>query len=198
MVPLLAAVLPAQRPWQQITVPSVREVAANFKAPPHEYGAIQPFISWNGPDAKERKARIVQDLDRLSANGIFIVNVSPGRGVPAYLSPEHMAQMKFVVQEAKKRGMKIWLQDESDYPSGFAGGKIRQLYPQLGMQGIVADIHVHVAPGQTLTMPVPSDTLGIMATETARDGDTAQHSSNSGPRERPAQVDRAQRRLHAE
>ena len=28
------------------------------------------------------------------------------------------------------------------------------------MQGIVADIHVHVAPGQTLTMPVPPDTLG--------------------------------------
>ena len=81
LIPLLAAVLPAQRPWQQITVPSVRDVAANFKAPPHEYGAIQPFTSWNGPDANERKARIVQDLDRLSANGIFIVNVSPGRGV---------------------------------------------------------------------------------------------------------------------
>jgi hypothetical protein len=169
IIPLLAAVLPAQRPWQQITVPSVRDVAANFKAPPHEYGAIQPFTSWNGPDANERMARIVQDLDRLSANGIFIVNVSPGRGVPYYLTPEHMAQMKFVVQEAKKRGMKLWLQDESDYPSGFAGGKIRQQYPQLGMQGIVADIRVRVAPGQTLTMPVPSDTLGIMATETARD-----------------------------
>src|ERR1035441_3631355 len=54
LFPLLAAVLPAQRPWQQVTVPSLREAAANFKAPPHEYGAIQPFISWNGPDAKER------------------------------------------------------------------------------------------------------------------------------------------------
>jgi hypothetical protein len=150
-------------------VPSVRDVAANFREPPHYYGAIQPFMSWNGPDANERKARIVADLDRLASSNVFIVNVSPGRGIPAYLSPEHMAQMKFIVQEAKKRDMKIWLQDESDYPSGFAGGKIRQQYPQLGMQGILADIHVRVAPGQTLTMPVPSDTLGIMATETARD-----------------------------
>jgi hypothetical protein len=169
LIPLLAAVLSAQRPWQQITVPSVRDVAANFREPPHYYGAIQPFMSWNGPDANERKARIVADLDRLASSNVFIVNVSPGRGIPAYLSPEHMAQMKFIVQEAKKRDMKIWLQDESDYPSGFAGGKIRQQYPQLGMQGILADIHVRVAPGQTLTMPVPSDTLGIMATETARD-----------------------------
>ena len=169
MVPLLAAVLPAQRPWQQITAPSLSEVAANFKAPPHEYGAIQPFMSWNGPDAKDRMARIVQDLDRLAANGVFMVNVSPGRGEPMYLTPAHMDQMKFVVQEAKKRGMKLWIQDESDYPSGFAGGKMIQQYPQLCMQGIVADIHVRVAPGQRLTMPAPPDTLAIMALETTRD-----------------------------
>jgi hypothetical protein len=162
-LPLLATVLQAQRPWQQITVPSVREAAANFKAPPHEYGAIQPFLGWNGPDAKERMARIVQDLDRLSANGVFIVNMSPGRGAPAYLSPEHMEQVKFVVEEAKKRGMKLWLQDESDFPSGFAGGKISQQYPELTMQGLDADIRITVMPGQTLKMPTPPGTLGALA-----------------------------------
>src|ERR1035441_1106013 len=109
LIPFLAFVLLAQRPWQQITVPPLREVAANFKAPPHEYGAIQPFASWNGPDASERRERIVQDLDRLAANGVFVVNMSPGRGEPKYLSPEHMDQVKFVVQEAAKRGMKLWL-----------------------------------------------------------------------------------------
>ena len=153
----------AQRPWQQITVPALHEVAANFKAPPHEYGAIQAFLGWNGPDANERKARIVQDLDRLSANGVFIVNVSPGRGEPKYLSPEHMEQMKFVVAEAARRGMKVWIQDESDYPSGFAGGKVSQEYPELTMQGIDADIRISVMPGQTLTMPTPPDTLGALA-----------------------------------
>jgi hypothetical protein len=44
--------------------------------------------------------------------------------------------------------MKLWLQDESDYPSGFAGGKISKQYPQLGMQGIVADIRVRVRPAR--------------------------------------------------
>src|SRR5271157_6048799 len=163
LLPLLAVALPAQRPWQQITVPSVRDVAADFKAPPHEYGAIQPFMSWNGPGAKERMARIVQDLDRLSANGIFIVNMSPGRGEPAYLSPEHINQVKFVVREAAKRGMKLWIQDEYDYPSGFAGGKISEQYPQLTMQGLDADIRITVMPGQTLKMPTPPDTLGALA-----------------------------------
>jgi hypothetical protein len=161
VIPLLAAVLPAQRSWQQVTVPSVRDVAANFKKPPHEYGAIQPFSSWNGPDANERKQRIVQDLDRLAANGVFIVNVSPGRGEPLYLTPEHMDQMKFIVQEAKKRGIKLWIQDESDYPSGFAGGFIGRRYPQLAMQGIVADMRVSLTAGQTISMPLPPDTLGM-------------------------------------
>jgi len=169
LFPLSAAALLAQLPWQQLTVPSLREVAANFKSPPHEYGAIQPFASWNGPDPKEVRARIVRDFDRLAANGIFVVNLSPGRGEPKYLSPEHMDQVRFTVQEAAKRGMRLWIQDESDYPSGFAGGNISRQYPQLGMQGIVADIRVHVVPGQTLTMPAPPDTLAIFATKTSQD-----------------------------
>jgi hypothetical protein len=160
---LLAAALPAQRPWQQVTVPSAAEVAAHFKAPPHEYGAIQPFMGWNGPDAKDRMARIVQDLDRLKAAGVFVVNMSPGRGEPKYLSPEHMAQVKFVVQEAAKRGMKLWIQDECDYPSGFAGGKVSEEVPQLTMQALDADIRISVMPGQTLKMPTPPDTLGALA-----------------------------------
>jgi hypothetical protein len=169
LFPLVAAALFAQRPWQQITAPSVRDVAANFKAPPHEYGAIQPFASWNGDDPKEVRERIVRDFDRLAANGVFVVNLSPGRGAPQYLTPAHMDQVKFTVQEAAKRGMRLWIQDESDYPSGFAGGYISKLYPQLAMQGIVADIHVHVVPGQTLSMPAPPDTLGIFATKTGQD-----------------------------
>ena len=172
LTPLLSAVLLAQRPWQQVTVPALAEVTANFKAPPREYGAIQPFVGWNGGDAESRKQRIVADLDRLSANGVFIINHSPGRGEPKYLSAEHMDQVKFIVQEAAKRGMKVWLQDEDDYPSGFAGGNISKLHPELGMQGIVSDIRIHVVPGQTLTLPAPADTLAIFATKTSPDQKT--------------------------
>jgi hypothetical protein len=159
---------PEVRPWQQLTMPTVGEAAAHFKSPPREYGAIQPFASWNGADPAEVRRKIVRDFDRLAANGIFIVNLSPGRrakGEGKYLSPEHMEQVKFTVAEAAKRNMRLWIQDESDYPSGFAGGYISERFPELGMQDIVADIQVHVAPGQTLTMPVPPDALAIMALE---------------------------------
>jgi hypothetical protein len=177
LFPFLATALqaqaPAQRPWQEITVPPVSQAAANFKAPPREYGAILPFASWNGADPAVVRANIVRDFDRLSANGLFIVNLSPGRrapGEPAYLSPGHMDQVKFTVAEAAKRNMRLWIQDESDYPSGFAGGIISERYPQLGMQALLADITVRVYPGETLELPVPATTIAIWATETEESG----------------------------
>ena len=167
LVPLMAGTLMAQRPWQQIAVPPIGDVAANFKTPPREYGAIQPWIGWTGPHARES---IVQDFDRLAANGIFVANVSVARGGdPAYLSPKYLALMKFAVEQAAKRGIKLWFADEASYPSGFAGGLIGKQYPQLGMQGIVADIRVGVMPGQTLSMPAPPDTLVIFAVKASPD-----------------------------
>ena len=164
----LAPVLLAQRPWQEITVPTVGQAAANFKAPPHEYGAISPFTGWDGPDPVALKQRITADLDRMSANGMFVFNLASGHkspGEPPYLSPGHMDEVKFIVQEAAKRNMRFWIQDESNYPSGFAGGYITERYPQLGMQVMTADISVHVVTGQVLEMPVPPDTLAIWAVQ---------------------------------
>ena len=169
LFPLLAGALLAQRPWQQITVPAVRDAAANFKTPPREYGAIHWAI-WGGELTKER---IVSEFDSLQANGVYIVNFGPSQHMtPKYFSQEHLALIKFGVEEAAKRGMKVWIADEGSYPSGFGGGLISKEYPQLAMQGIVADTHISVAPGQTLSIPAPPDTLGAFfvdpATSTAK------------------------------
>src|ERR1035438_4559640 len=44
-----------------------------------------------------------------------------------------------------------------------AGGLINTEYPQLRMQGIVADLRASVAAGQTLTLPLPPGTLGAFS-----------------------------------
>ncbi|MGA9627515.1 MAG: glycosyl hydrolase, partial [Bryobacteraceae bacterium] len=164
LFPLLAAALLAQRPWQQITVPSVGDAAANFKTPPREYGAIHWAI-WGGELTKER---IVSELDALVANGVYIINFGPSQHMtPKYFSPEHLALIKFGVEEAAKRGMKVWIADEGSYPSGFAGGLISKEYPQLAMQGIVADTRISVAPGQTLSISAPEGALGAYYVDAA-------------------------------
>ena len=82
VVPLLFSLtLMAQRPPQQITAPSLREAAANFKTPPREYGAIL----WLTNGGELTQARIVADLDRAAASGVYVVNIGWGNNLkPKY------------------------------------------------------------------------------------------------------------------
>ena len=150
----------AQNSWWQVTVPSVSEAATSFKTPPSEYGAIHWAI-WGG---KQTKERIVADIEQIYANGGRVYMINNSRGLrPLYFSPEYLDLVKLVVQECKKRGMKVWIEGDAGYPDGFAGGMISRDYPNLGMQGIVADARYTVAAGQTLKIPLPPYTLGILA-----------------------------------
>lgn len=162
LIPLLTFVLPvsAAQPYREITTPTVAEAAAEFVQPPAEYSAIHWAI-WGGAQNKER---ILADIEKIHANGGGAYMINNSRGVqPAYLSPEYLDLVKFVVEECKKRGMKVWIEGDCGYPDGFAGGLVSEKYPQLGMQGIVSDARVTVAAGQTLDIPLPPDTLGIIA-----------------------------------
>src|ERR1700690_1284480 len=157
MFPLVAN---AAQPWQEVTMPTVAEAAATFPNPPKEYGAIHWAI-WGGPQTKEK---VMADIDRIAANGggVYMINNSQ-RGAPKYLSPEYMDIVKAAVAECKKNGMKVWIETDCGYPDGFAGGAISKDYPLLGMQGIIPDARCTVAAGATLDIPLPIDTLGILA-----------------------------------
>ncbi len=161
LFPLLASAAP---PWQEVTVPSVAEAAQSFASPPRQFGAIH-WAVWGGQQTKER---ILADITNINANGgcVYMINNSQ-RVMPKYLSPEYLDIVKFVVDECKKRGMYVWIEGDCGYPDGFAGGLITQDYPQLGQQGIVADAHCIIAGGKSVSFPLPSDTLGIYASQAA-------------------------------
>ncbi len=155
LFPLLAT---AAQPWQEISVPTVSEAAASFANPPKEYGAIHWATGFPAP-----KERIQSDIANLDANGGSVYMINSGGRTVKYLSPEYFDLMKVAIDELKKRGMKMWIDGDDGYPDGLAGGEISRQYPQLGMQGIVADARFTVAAGQTLDIPLPVDTLGIIA-----------------------------------
>src|SRR5208282_3165537 len=109
------------QPWREVTVPTVDEAAAAFARPPMEYSAIYWAI-WGGPQTKER---ILANIERVYTNGGGVFMINNSRNVqPKYLSPEYMDLVKFVVEECKKRGMKVWIEGDCGYPDGFAGGLI--------------------------------------------------------------------------
>ena len=151
--------LQADQSWREITLPTLADTAAAFPQPPKEYSAIHWAI-WGGPQNRER---IIADIDKIHANGGGVYMINNSRGVqPAYLSPAYLDLVKAAVQECKKFGMKVWIEGDCGYPDGFAGGLISEKYPLLGMQGIIADAHCTVPAGQTLDIPVPPATLGIL------------------------------------
>jgi len=153
-----------QSQWQQVTVPSVHEAAASFVKPPSEYGAIHWAI-WGGQQTKEK---IIAEIKQIHANGGSVYMINNSRGLlPKYFTPEYLDLVKLVVTECKKSGMKVWIEGDAGYPDGFAGGMISRDYPDIGMQGIVADARYTVAAGQTLDIPLPPNTLGILVNQRA-------------------------------
>jgi hypothetical protein len=158
---IAAAILSyAQQSWQKITDPKTRELAGNFKSPPSEYG----MILWWGWDGAMTDTVIIRDLDRIKTMGFQGVMIEAGYGMTAkYLSPEWFNLVKLAVYEAKQRGMRVWIEDEGKYPSGFAGGKFSNERPDLKMQGLVVTEKINPGTGEKITRKLPYYTLSAVA-----------------------------------
>jgi hypothetical protein len=154
----------ADRPWQQITVPSVRQAAANFSTPPAEYGMVLWWY-WNG---QMTESAILSDLDELHAHGVTEVVIWAYYGLEiGYLSDTWFQRIQFAVAAARDRGMRVWIEDEGSYPSGFAGGAITNQYPQQRMKALVAVASVTVTGGNPVALNVSAQDLAAWATESA-------------------------------
>lgn len=162
LLPCISAVsLAAQdRPWQRLTDPDVADVAASFAQPPSAYSS-QVSWGWSGLITREVIAR---DLDRIRAMNLWSAYIEPGRDPQApYLSPAFFQNVKIVVEEAKKRGMHVWFDDDGGYPSGFAGGMFTMKRPDLDMKALAPVEKIPVAPGQTFSRAVDEKTICALA-----------------------------------
>jgi hypothetical protein len=150
----------AQQPWQKFSDISLKEISSNFQAPPSEYG----MILWWGWDGPMTDSVIKRDLDRIKAMGFRGVMIEAGYGMTAkYLSPAWFELVKFAVEQARARDMRVWIEDEGKYPSGFAGGKFSNERPDLKMQGLVVTDRIDPKPGEMISRKLPYYTLSAVA-----------------------------------
>ena len=153
-----------QHPWQKMQMPTAAQVKQTWKAPPPEYGP-EPYYGLNGAVTREVFER---DLDTAVRLGFHAVTVQPGRGnKEAYLTPEYFQMFKVLVEEAKKRNLRVWIIDDAGYPSGFAGGLISSEKPELRMQALTIAQTLPVKGGETLKQAVGPDTVAATATNAA-------------------------------
>ena len=137
--------------------------------PPKEFWPVYSWV-WRGEITDEG---IIERLDSMVERGIrglyilpspseFSQSVSNCDGEKKYLSDEYMAQVRFAVEEAEKRGMQCWMYDEGGYPSGAANGLVVKGNPELEAFGITKDGEIRVIP--PLAQPYP-DLLNKKSTE---------------------------------
>jgi hypothetical protein len=159
---LACSAVAAERPWQQITVPSAREAAANFASPPAEYGMVLWWL-WNGPMTE---GAILRDLDDLHSHGVSSVMIWAYYGLEIeYLSDTWFERVHFAVAAARQRGMRVWLMDEGSYPSGFAGGAFTRQYPDQRMKALVANRGVAAEGGKPVALDLSPQVLAAWAVE---------------------------------
>ncbi len=145
---------------QKSTLIDLKTLSANFKIPDSSYG---PSILW-GWEGSITQEVIIRDLDQFKSLNIRSVNIEAGYDLPVpYLSDGYFELIKFTVEQAKLRGMVIWMIDECKYPSGFAGGKFSKERPDLRMQGLDVYKRIELSSGQTCNEVVSTDVISAAA-----------------------------------
>ena len=97
--------------------------------------AVVPFWMWN--DKLERE-KLSEQLLEIKERGMNQVIIHPRFGLETpYLSNGWFEMVGFVIDEAEKNDMKLWVYDELNWPSGYAGGEVLKQNPGLRAKHLV-------------------------------------------------------------
>lgn len=104
-----------------------------FLAEPREYGIV-PFWFINHYTEEDVLRRQIREMARKHCGSVMI---HPRDGLMGgYLNRHWEDVCRIIIDEAKKCGLKVWLYDELNFPSGPAGGKIFENCPDTAMKSL--------------------------------------------------------------
>lgn len=122
-----------------------------FKNPPEEYKPM-PFWHINDELTTEGIRQQMKDAKELAGfSGVSLLPLAeksptrPGTS-PKFLSEEYFARYQDLLHVAEELDMEIILYDDNDFPSGMAGGKMEELYPEHTMKRLDKIEHLVKGP----------------------------------------------------
>lgn len=109
-----------------------------FQNPPNDYRPM-PFWHINGELTTEgvyEQVRDAYEKDGFGGVAVLPVNAQDHSNgtLPVYLSDDYFARYKDIVEASHKQNTQVILYDDIDFPSGSAGGKLVELYPDMAMK----------------------------------------------------------------
>jgi hypothetical protein len=143
-----------------------QNLQSSFESPLAEHTAC-PLWFWNGD---MEPGEMIRQIDEMLAKGVraFVIHARVGLTVP-YLSEHWFERVGLTLDAAAERGMKVWIYDEENWPSGYAGGRIIVQDPQFAGQNLIIERHYVNGPlDYHLTIERPDETPAVIATRIAR------------------------------
>lgn len=107
--------------------PDAESLQRDFADPPAQWKS-RPLWFWNGPLDQSTTSAI---MEKSVESGYFGFGILPTKdtGVP-FMSPEYLRHYRHAVDTAARLGLKMCLYDEFWFPSGSAGGLLKERYPE--------------------------------------------------------------------
>lgn len=83
--------------------------------------SIFPFL-WLHHESKEKLKRTIDSIYNSGIKGFCIES----RPHPDFLGKTWWEDLDFIFEQAEKRGMKVWILDDSHFPTGYVAGRVPQ------------------------------------------------------------------------
>lgn len=129
--------------------------------------SFAPLMYW---DDDMEEAEIARQLREMQAQHVHEAMIFPLSGmIQPYLSEAYFERVAFTLEKAAELGMRIWIYDEYNWPSGLAGGLINERHPEYLMTA--CRFYRHRLTGEAeraVQLPVPR---GDLAWAEARQGE---------------------------
>lgn len=101
----------------------------------------------------EDEAMLREYMGVIESGGCRAVCVE-SRPHPDFCGPKWWADMDVILDEARRRGMKVWILDDSHFPTGFANGAVKTAPLELHRQSVCASHAVYGGPAMEILLDV--------------------------------------------
>ena len=154
----------------------------DFADPPALWKS-RPLWFWNGP---LDQATTTQIMEASVGSGYYGFGILPTEdmGVP-FMSPEFLDHYRHAIDTAARLGLKMCLYDEFWFPSGSAGGLLKERYPE-ALSKRLDQVEINVVGPAAVDLEVPAGTL--MAAVAMQSGHERARGSGGARPERSAGV----------
>ena len=117
---------------------------------------ILPFFWQHGEDEATLR-ELMAAIDGANCKAVCVES----RPHPDFCGPKWWADMDVILDEARRRGMQVWILDDSHFPTGFANGAVKTAPDEFCRQSILGNEKSLDAAAGPLTLDLRAE--GLMA-----------------------------------